>query len=455
MQESLDLGVLDESVSSSLSRPRNAHVRQAQVFRQEAAQVLVPTDVRLELGEDDPAVWIKEGLKRLDLSRVRDLYGDCGGVPYDPRPMLGILLLAYFEGDTGSRTIAKRCRRDLGYRYVGGGLRPDDSTIRRFRTRIAPALEEVFVQVVRACKEAGLLSGRRLAFDGTKLASAASQMGKWLTKAQAADVKEMGLEPPGPSDPDARNLGSSGGFVLGYNAQAAVDCDSGVTVAVGLDNVSSDGHWLSPLLERAVENAGSAPDEAVADAGYDTNESARALERHGVTGFIAPQSPVHSFWTVTEGGEILCPMGEAAVHCGVQTSGARAVQVLKVTNCGPCIFFKECCGASGYRGLSVPVGCDPAARLQASSRTRGPDGRLAMRERLSCIEPVFGDVKWNKGLGRLKLRGLAGARLEWLLIHLARNLTKFGRRCLRRFRRIFTLRRPLVPSLCPKPLLSV
>ena len=389
--------------------------------------MLVPTDVRSLLEEGEPAVWIKEGLSRVDLSSVRGLFGVFGGVPYDPRPMLGILLLAYMEGDTGSRTIERHCRRDIAYMYVGDGLRPDDRTIRRFRRKLEPVLEGVFSQVVLACKEAGLLPLRRLAVDGTKLASSASQLGKWLTKAQQEDVREMGLEPEGCSDPEARRLGTSGKFVLGYNAQAAVDCDSGVVVAVGLDNVSSDGHWLAPILERAVENAGAAPEEVVADAGYDTNEGAGACAALGAEAFIAAQSAAGAFWSVTPEGEILCPMGERAEPSGVQSSHGKAVQVLKVRTCRSCMFYTECCGVSGARGLGVPVGCDPAERLRTAYRARSPEGKAAMRERLSSIEGVFGDVKWNKGLGRLRLMGLSGARLEWTLIHLARNLARLGK----------------------------
>jgi len=195
------------------------------VFRQGNLESLLPSDLGSLVAEDDACRWIRLGLERVDLGFLKASYSDCGGVPYDPRAMLGILLYAYFEGDAGSRTIEKRCRRDVGYMWVGYGLKPDDRTLRRFRRRVSPYLEKLFGRVVLVCKQQGLLPLRRVAVDGTKVVSSAPQLKRWLSSSEMEDVAEMGFEPEECSDPDARNLGASGKFVRGYNCQVAVDCD--------------------------------------------------------------------------------------------------------------------------------------------------------------------------------------------------------------------------------------
>ncbi len=43
------------------------------------------------------------------------------------------------------------------------------------------------------------------------------------------------------------------------------------------------------------------------------------------------------------------------------------------------------------------------------------------------IETLFGDVKHNLGLTRLRLRGLSGARDEFLLIATVQNLKRLAR----------------------------
>jgi len=428
MQDRLDLDSVDElSSAGSSGTARRAHVRQARVFRKIEEEVLLPTDLRRLLPEGDASLWIREGLSHIDLSVLRDMYGDYGGVAYDPRAMLGILLYAYFEGETGSRTIEKRCVRDVGYMHVGYGYKPDDRTIRRFRRRIGPALEEVFRLVVRACKEEGLLPFRRVAVDGTKIASVASQMNRWLSKAEKEDVVAMGFELEECSDPEARNVGKPGHFVLGYNCQAAVDCDSGILVAAQVSSVGADANFLVPMVKATVQNADKKPDEVVADAGYDSSEGASACAKLGVEAYIAPQSSVETFWAVTQEGEVVCPMGNRLEEAGTYIARGKLRQVLRVAGCSKCPFYKECCGASKARYLSFLQGADPIERLNTAYRARSPEGKAAMRERMATIEPVFADIKWNKGLNRFKLKGLEGARIEWFLKLLAKNLTKLGR----------------------------
>lgn len=232
----------------------------------------------------------------------------------------------------------------------------------------------------------------------------------------------MGLEPPDCSDPDARTIKATRGFIVGYNCQAAVDCDSGVVIAVDVSNVSSDGHLLGPMAKSIVQNTGQAPDQIVADAGYDSNEATQACEDLGIEPVIAQHDATNIFWSVSQDDEILCPMGFPATHLNFSAKYGKPYQVLRVAECPNCVFFRECCGSSKYRTLSFPEGVDPIHRINSGYRARSPEGRLAMRERMAKIEPIFADIKANKGLDRFVLRGLPGARIEWTLIHLARNL---------------------------------
>ena len=49
--------------------------------------------------------------------------------------MVALLLYGSCQGERSSRVIEKRCVRDVGYRVIIGGLRPDHATIARFRAR--------------------------------------------------------------------------------------------------------------------------------------------------------------------------------------------------------------------------------------------------------------------------------------------------------------------------------
>ena len=89
--------------------------------------------------------------------------------------MVALLLYGYCQGERSSRVIEKRCVRDVAYRVITGGLRPDHATIARFRARHEKALGGLFSQVLRLLAAEGMVSLGLLSLDGTKLAGNAAQ----------------------------------------------------------------------------------------------------------------------------------------------------------------------------------------------------------------------------------------------------------------------------------------
>ncbi len=88
---------------------------------------------------------------------------------------MALLLYGYCQGERSSRVIQKRCVRDVAYRVITGGLRPDHATIARFRAKHERALGGLFSQVLRLLAAEGMVSLGLLSLDGTKLAGNAAQ----------------------------------------------------------------------------------------------------------------------------------------------------------------------------------------------------------------------------------------------------------------------------------------
>ena len=59
-----------------------------------------------------------------------------------------------------------------------------------------------------------------------------------------------------------------------------------------------------------------------------------------------------------------------------------------------------------------------AAKLQTE------EGKEIYRRRKRIVEPVFGQVKFNLGFSRFRLRGLDKAGGEWTLVCLVHNIKK-------------------------------
>jgi hypothetical protein len=138
---------------------------------------------------------------------------------------------------------------------------------------------------------------------------------------------------------------------------------------------------------------------------------------------IAQHDSNEKFWTVTQDDEIVCPLGHPALPTPTtRHRHGKEYTVLQVLACPKCQFHKSCSPSGSYRTLSIPAGCDPIDKLNCAYRARSPEGKLAMTERMATIERVFAQIKANQGFDRFDLKGKKGARIEWLLLHLARNL---------------------------------
>jgi transposase len=441
--------------------------------------LLLPPDLREWLDEDHLAWFVIEAIEELELEPFYCAYraDGHGAAAHDPKMMLTLLAYAYCVGERSSRGIERRCREDVAFRVICANLAPDHATIARFRVRHQEALAELFAQVLGLCADAGLVRAGVLAVDGSKFAASASDSATrsyeeiaaeilaeadrideaedeihgeargdelpehlrthggrraWLRDAKrrldqeraaraepvARDraerlqgchrrlVEEWRREqaanrayeadragggrrlgrPPKPyeppsrpagkintTDPDARRMKRGRDFIPAYNAQAAVTEDQ-IIVAAEITTEGSDFEQLDPLVSAAeseLEQAGinDGPEVVLADAGYWSNDHIDALRARGMVPIVAPDSSRN--------------------------------RPRKARRGGPYEFMR--------RALATERG-----------------GELYSR-RMRMVEPVFGQIKSNRGIGRFKRRGLAAARSEWRLVAATHNLLKLHR----------------------------
>jgi transposase len=114
----------------------------------------------------------------LDVSAIYAVYAarDPRGVKaYEPRMMVLLLLSGYCVGIPSSRRIERACWEDAAFRVLTGNQQPDHSRISDFRLVHLDALTGLFVQVLRLCQKAGLVSLGNVALDGTKVKANASK----------------------------------------------------------------------------------------------------------------------------------------------------------------------------------------------------------------------------------------------------------------------------------------
>jgi transposase len=106
---------------------------------------------------------------------VKDKYNpDFGRPAEDPEFMLRLCLLQYLYGDSDRGVIENACL-NLAYKYFLGLAIdeevPDDTTISYFRAqRLGEAkFRQVFEQIVKQCRDKGLVKGKRQIIDSTHI----------------------------------------------------------------------------------------------------------------------------------------------------------------------------------------------------------------------------------------------------------------------------------------------
>src|SRR6476469_1869745 len=115
---------------------------------------------------------------KLDLSFVRDwtraLYAERGRPSIDPVVFFKLQLVMFFEGIRSERQLIATASLNLAHRwYLDYALDedlPDHSSLTRIRQRLGiDVFQRFFEQVVDLCQEAGLVWGRELYVDATKV----------------------------------------------------------------------------------------------------------------------------------------------------------------------------------------------------------------------------------------------------------------------------------------------
>jgi transposase len=136
--------------------------------------------------------------RKLDLSFVRDLVEDCyassGRPSVDPVVFFRLQLVMFFEDIRSERQLMEVGADRLSIRwFLGYDLHeplPDHSSLTRIRERYGlQTFRRFFERIVELCVEAGLVWGKELYFDATKVEANAS-----LDSMRSRSLMEHGLE---------------------------------------------------------------------------------------------------------------------------------------------------------------------------------------------------------------------------------------------------------------------
>ena len=113
-------------------------------------------------------------LNLTELGFHRTVAAATGRPGYHPGDMLRLYIWGYLNQVRSSRHLERACVRDLEALWLLRQLAPDYRTIAAFRHDNPEAIVGASAAFIQFCCEAGLINGRLVALDGTKMRAVAS-----------------------------------------------------------------------------------------------------------------------------------------------------------------------------------------------------------------------------------------------------------------------------------------
>jgi hypothetical protein len=208
---------------------------------------------------------------------------------------------------------------------------------------------------------------------------------------------------------------------------------------------ASESDGLPAHLERMYSLLGRYPKLMMGDSGYGSEENYALLEDKNIGNYLKyntfhpeqtkkyksnpyrKENFPHDAATDT----YTCPQGRSLVfkeeRWRLTDNGYRfSFRLYQSQDCTGCPVASECKRSKGPRSIQVNPTLD-AYRAQARQNLNSELG-IALRKRRGVdVEPPFGDIKFNQGYNRCRLRGQAKVNVEIGLLSIAHNTKKIAR----------------------------
>jgi len=430
-------------------------------------QRLFPTDPREWLPQGHLALFLADVVAQLDLRPILAVYTRGRGPRgYHPQMLLTVLLYGYCQGIFSSRRIAQACETDIAFRVLSGGELPDFRTFSDFRKRHLPAMRKLFLEVLRLCREAGLVKLGHLSLDGSRYSANASkhkamsysriqevepkleaEVRELLERAEAVDREEdqeHGSDNRGDELPEELRRREDRLRKI-KEAKARLEERARQRVRARLEAKGASAEEISEAESQAVplpkeQSNFTDPDSRImkTKTGWTQGYNSQ-LAVDGESGVIvAEELTSHS-----ADSPRLTPMldqVEQNLKAIGMAEGERRPKVFSAdagycseANLGVLEDRKIDAYIATGREKHHQAGIDPQAKVRTPKRAlmraklQTAEGRAIYARRKCIVEPVHGLIKQARGFRQFLLRGLDKVSSEFTLVALTHNLLKLWR----------------------------
>jgi transposase len=205
----------------------------------------------------------------------------------------------------------------------------------------------------------------------------------------------------------------------------------------------TDTLTLTAHIDSFKELYNEAPQTVTTDAGYGSEENYEYLEANNCTAYVKynyfhqeqkgdrlkkyPFAGEHLYYN-PEKDFYVCPMGQHMENIGsfIKKNDNRFEQTInryQARNCNGCPLRGACHKSKENRIIEINHNLNKH-KHKARELLTSEEGMKHRKQRAKDVEPVFGNIKQNKGFRRFMLRGKKKVTVEFGFIAIAHNLMK-------------------------------
>jgi transposase len=343
------------------------------------------------------------------------------------------------------------------------------SDLKKKRKKIEDKVKELLGQQIQVDKDdndditqGGLSEERTREKQIERLQRKADRISKWL-KDNDAKIGRSGKEiKSNVTDNESAKMMTSHGTIQGYNDQALIDSKHQVIVHGEAFGSGQDHGHLAPMLDGSKENLKKigykrdcfSGQILTADTNYHCTSNLEKCDEEGLDAYIpdtrfrkrdsrfatqkrhrlkqAERFLPEEFQYKASEDQYICPRGKTLtlrVKSIVNQGVIYKQYVSDESDCKGCSVKSKCISTSGSRRryLTIPVGAEPSnLSWKMAEKVDSEKGRKIYPKRLAIAEPVFANIRAQKGLDRFTLRGKIKVNIQWLLYCIVHNMEKIA-----------------------------
>ena len=416
-----------------------------------------------------------EALNLQDLGFAEYSGSNRGQSPYRRSDLLKLHIYGYLNKIRSSRALEVEAKRNIELMWLINSITPDHGTIAGFVQKNKVAFHNTLRNLTLILKGWGLIDGKLVAVDGTKIKAqnskhncitqsgldkkieyAEAQINVYLMAMQKEDTGEEhfaeklqayqalkeqylvqkqeleneSLEQKSLTDPDSRRMKNNGSLDICYNVQSVVDAQNHFVIDISTTNDINDQNQLYEMAKDATDLLESENSIILADTGYYNGTEIKKCIDAGMKVYIKKARANNStkddefrkekFLYDKEQDIYICPTGNILSFFENTSKNGIKYRRYKCSECNSCKYKNVCTSSSRGRTLQRWEHEDILDAVRQDTLNNND----VYKQRRCIVEHPFGTIKRTLGYSFFLRRQIDNVDAEASSMFIAYNIKR-------------------------------